>query len=57
LTPVFLPAAYAIWFKIKPANEGSKEQEAFAEAGWSVKTLLRPWTSLGRRLYAILDVD
>jgi multidrug efflux pump subunit AcrB len=41
LTMVFLPAAYAIWFKIKPAKVGSKEQDAFAEAGWPVKTLLR----------------
>jgi hypothetical protein len=38
---VFLPAAYAIWFKIKPAKVGLKEQDAFAEAGWPVKTLLR----------------
>jgi multidrug efflux pump subunit AcrB len=30
LTLVFLPAAYAIWFKIKLV---SKEQGAYAEAG------------------------
>jgi multidrug efflux pump subunit AcrB len=32
LTLVFLPAAYAIWFKIKPAKVSSKEQFTFAEA-------------------------
>jgi multidrug efflux pump subunit AcrB len=33
LTLVFLPAAYAIWFKIKPAKVVSKEQGTYAEAG------------------------